>query len=150
MVVLAASGSSVPSYCPPGKQTLTGYDVSQTVQVKVHDLSKAGALFQAVGNVGVQNVQDLQFSIDNQDNLKDQARAAAIVKARASADKLATELGVSLVRIVSFTESGSSPTLFPMMYATGASLAEDKAAAPQIPAGQQKISDTVQVTYEIR
>ena len=30
--------------CPPGKQTIDGYQVSQTIEVKVRDTSKAGTI----------------------------------------------------------------------------------------------------------
>ena len=42
--------------CPSGKDVLTGYDVSESVQVKVRDLTKAGTLFTSIGSAGVQNV----------------------------------------------------------------------------------------------
>ncbi|MEN9560998.1 MAG: hypothetical protein RIQ56_271, partial [Candidatus Parcubacteria bacterium] len=39
-----AACSRTSGYCPPGKQVLTGFDVSQTVTVKVKDTNKAGVL----------------------------------------------------------------------------------------------------------
>jgi len=60
---------------------------------------------------------------------------------------LAKELGVRLVRIVSFTENnGSYPR--PVMYGLGASdsVATKAAAVPEISAGQQKVTDTVSIT----
>ena len=134
--------------CPPSKSVLTGYDVSQSIQVKVHDLSKAGELFQKVGTLGVENVNNLQFSVDNLDNVKDQARARAIAAAHKNARKLSDELGVDLIRTVSFSDNADSGTPYPVMYqnAVGASAK----AAPTIPAGNQKVSDTVQIVYEIK
>lgn len=137
--------------CLPGKSVITGYDVSESFQVKVRDLSKAGALFQTVGGLGVQNVDSLQFGLDDPQSAQEQARSLAIADARKSAEKLASELGVGLGRIVSFSDGASSPA-YPVMYdrAMSASAGLAKAPAPEIAAGEQKISDTVQVTYEIR
>jgi hypothetical protein len=145
-----SSGVMIP-YCPGQKTTLTGYDVSETIQVKVRDITKAGSLFQTIGSLGVQNVNDLQFSIDNVETVQDQARSAAITDARTNADKLASELGVHLVRIVGFNDNSSSG-IVPMMYAQNAMAVSGSAAAPApaIPQGQQKVTDNVSVTYEVR
>jgi len=83
--------------------------------------------------------------------VQDQARSAAIADARTNADKLASELGVSLVRIVGFNDQ-SSGGIVPIMYAENAMVASASAAAPApaIPQGQQKVTDNVSVTYEVR
>lgn len=140
---------STGSYCP-GKNVLTGYDVSQSISVKVRELSKAGEIFASIGSLGVQNVNGLSFSVDKPESVQAEARAKAITNARAKASILADKLGVSLGRIVSFTEGGASPR--PMMYAmTAKAGAMDSAAvAPEIPAGEQKVTSTVSITYEIK
>jgi uncharacterized protein YggE len=107
-------GSVCTAYsCPPSKSILTGYDVSQSIMVKVRDLKKAGALFTAIGSLDVQNINGLTFSVDEPESVKAEARAEAIANAQTKAKLLAKQLGVSLVRIVSFSENnGSSSTPF--------------------------------------
>lgn len=139
-------------YCPPGRSTLTGYDVSQTIEVKIRDLSKAGEIFTVVGALEVENVNSLNFSIDDPDKIQAEARAEAIDKAEAKAKELARELGVRLVRIVSFSENGSG---YPYpIYGRVANMAMDaskgEATPPQVPAGEQKITSSVSITYEIK
>ncbi len=138
--------------CPGGKSVLTGYDVSQTIEVKIRDLTKAGTLFDSIGTAGVQNVNGLLFSIDNIDSVKAIARAEAIVKAKEKAEKIAKDLGVRLVRITNFYDS-SDDQVYPM-YARegmGADMMSVKASvAPEIPKGEQKVTATVSITYEIR
>ena len=62
------------------------------------------------------------------------------------------ELGVSLVRIVGFSENGN----YPMYYAKAEmSMAADgrggaPVPAPEIPVGENKIISNVSVTYEIK
>ncbi len=136
--------------CRPGKSVLTGYEVSQSVQVKVRDLTKAGALFASIGSLDVQNVNGLSFSIDKPDSIKATARAKAIASAEDKAHELARQLGVTLVRITSFSESGQFPWQYTAMGSESASM---KAAAPgatEIPAGQQKVTADVTITYEIK
>ncbi|MCA9366366.1 SIMPL domain-containing protein, partial [Candidatus Kaiserbacteria bacterium] len=43
---------AINSYCPPGDRVLDGYEVSQTIVVKVRDLDKAGGLISGVGERG--------------------------------------------------------------------------------------------------
>ncbi len=139
--------------CPPsrpGKQVIVGYEVSQTVTIKVRDLEKANAIVDGLATVGVTEMQGPNFAIDDEDGLKAEARKIAIDKARAKAEVLAKDLGVSLVRIVSFSEGGYYP-----MYARATMVSMEKGiggdvGAPEIPQGEEKITSSVTVTYEIR
>ena len=38
-------------YCPPGKQVLSGYEVNQSIEVKVRDTGKAGDLLTGIGEI---------------------------------------------------------------------------------------------------
>ena len=140
-------------YCPPGKQTLRGFQVSQTLTIKVRDTKKAGDLLSGVGALGASQVSGLSFTIDDQDALEAQARDKAIAKAKTKAEELANSLGVSIVRVVGFSENANYP--IPYAYGRGGvamamdSTATEK-AAPDVPVGQNKITSNVSVTYEIR
>ena len=143
------------AYCAPGKQTLTGYEVRQTIEVKVKDTDKAGALLSGVGEKGATELSGLTFTVEDEDALKEEARSEAIEKAQEQADMLSDKLGVKLVRIVNFSEStggGYPPTPY-YSYGRGgdgAMAQEVKAANVPIPEGENKISSHVMVTYEIR
>lgn len=147
----ASTGEKV-VYCPPGKQVLNGYDVSQTITVKVHDTKKAGDLLSGVGSKGATNVSGLSFTVENPDDLQAQARDKAITQAKTKADALAKSLGVSIVRVVGFSEgSDNGYERKTMSYNMASGAAMDAAVpAPQIPIGQNKITSNVSVTYEIR
>lgn len=137
-------------YCPPGKQVLIGYEARQSTQVKVRDIAKAGDLLTGVGSKGATEVSGLTLTFDDPTGLQDQARQKAIDDAKTKADELAKQLGVSLVRVTSFSESNSTPGPIPYAsYGLGAGAA-DKSMAPAISTGQNKVTDDVTVTYEIR
>lgn len=137
------------SYCPGGKQTLTGYQVSQTLSVKARDTAKAGDLLAGVGSRGVSQVSGLNFEVDDKDAVQTQARDKAIAAAKAKAEALAKSLGVKLVRIVGFSESGGGPIYYAK--AAGMMTADSAAApAPEIPVGQNKITSDISLTYEIQ
>jgi len=132
-----------------GTPTIVGYDVSQTIEVKVRDTANVGEVLAGLGELGVQNISGPNFMIDDEDGVKNEARAKAIEQARAKAKELAKELGVHLGRVVSYSENGYYPQ--PMMYgasAKGGAVME--ASAPTLPVGENKTSVSVSVTYEIR
>jgi uncharacterized protein len=142
----------VNGYCP-GKQVLTGYDVSQTIEIKVRDLDKAGEIFASIGALNVQNVNGLTFSIDDIDTVKAEARELAIENAKQKANDLAKQLGVKIVRITSFYDQSDEPIYYGRdvaMEGMAMNQAKTAAPAPQLPAGEQKITARVNITYEIR
>lgn len=138
-------------YCPPGRQVLRGYQVNQTVSVKVRDLTKAGDLLATIGSAGASNVSGLTFTIDNENVPKEAARKKAIQDAQNKAAVLARDLGVRLVRVVNFSEN-SGPIYYAktLNAATGMGGSAESAPAPQIPAGQNHIVSNVTITYEIQ
>ncbi len=136
-------------YCPPGKQVLTGYEVSETLSVKVRDTKKAGDLLAGVGSRGASSVSSLDLTVANQDALEAQARDKAIVDAKTKAEQLAKSLGVSLVRIVGFSENGNSPIPYPTTMSFAASADSGAPAAPELATGQNKITSNVTLMYEI-
>ena len=146
---IAPQGAAIQSYNVGGKQVLAAYVVSQTVEVKIRDISKAGEILSGVGEFGVTDVSGLTFTVDNDQTLKDQARDLAIQDAKAQAQVLAKGLGVKLVKITSFSESGNTPVYYAMDKAVAMS-ASAPSVAPQVPVGENKITSNVNITYEIR
>lgn len=137
----------IPPY-PEGKRVLVGYEVSQSLEVKIRDMAKIGDVIQAATDAGANQVGNLQFTIDNEDELKKQARGQAIDEAKTKAQELATQLGVKLVRIVNFSESGETPPI-PRFYGLEEGIGMGGEEAPQIETGENKITVTVSITYEI-
>lgn len=145
---MIASADGTPVYCPPGKQVLTGYQVSETLSVQVTDTAKAGALLAGVGTLGAESVSGLSFTVSNQDALMEQAQQKAITEAQGKAQALAKSLGVRIVGVVGFTENNNTGIVVPMAFAANATAAS--APTPEISAGENTIKDDVTVTYEIQ
>ncbi len=144
--------SSQPTACPlngcsPVRQIPDGYEVSQTINVKVETASTTGQILQTVGSLGVTNVSGITFTESNPNAAKDEARAKAITDAEQKAEVLASQLGVALGHVVSFQESNNYPR--PIMFAASVSVANTAAVAPSIPTGQNTVTDDVTITYEI-
>lgn len=131
-----------------GKQKLAGYRVEQTVAVKMRDFEKVGKIIDEAVSAGANQIGQLQFTIDEPEQLKEQARDEAISDAEKKAERVARILGVRLVRVVRFSETGTEPPIFrfsKMMEAGAGGGAE----APQIEAGEQEIVSNVTVEWEI-
>ena len=134
---------------PPGKRVLVGYEVTQSLEVKIRDLTKIGDIIQEATVAGANQVGDLQLTIDKQDELKAQARKEAIKKAKTKAEELASQLGIKLVRITNFSEGISVPFYYGLKEAVGIG-GEVVPQSPKIETGENKIAVTVTITYEIR
>jgi hypothetical protein len=138
------------SYYPSGRRVLVGYEVNQSLQVKIRDLTKVGAIIQVATDEGANEVGSLQFTVDEQDAIKAQAREEAISKAKAKAKELAKQLGIRLVRISSFNESGSTPYYYSLDAKSAAPVAMGGGVEEaSILTGENKIEVTVSITYEI-
>jgi len=86
--------------CGNGKQILTGYISSESITVKVRNTDDVGAIMQGLGTVGVSNLSGPNFSIDDEDALKIEARKLAIDEAKSKAKILAKERTVFLHKFI--------------------------------------------------
>lgn len=138
--------------CPASQNPkIIGYQVAQTVEVKVRDTAKAGDVLQALGTLNVQNISGPNFTVDEDDAIRNDARKEAIDNAKAKAKALAAQLGVSLGKVVTFYENTGGYPMYDT-YAKGGMMANEMAApsAPSLPSGEHETSVTVMITYEIR
>lgn len=133
------------------KRVQVGYDVSQRVMVTLRNLEKVPEALTLFAENGVENLSGPNFAIDDLDTLKEEARLEAIAKAKAKAKRLAADLGVKLGKIVSFHENNYNPMPYRgnmLMAAKAESF--DMGSAPELPAGENKISSNVTITYKIK
>lgn len=138
------------SYCPPGERIADGFDVTQTVAVKIRQTDTSGKLIAGVGELGATNISGLNFTIDDRDALKAEARAAAITDAQDKAQILAQQLGVKIVRMTYYAEEGnySQPSYRQEQMAIGADVAASNGA--QMPTGEDSTKAQVNITFEVK
>jgi len=128
---------------------IIGYTVEQTVEVKVRDTDKTGALIAGVTDQGATNMSGLQFTLDDDSSAKAEARAKAVADAKQKAQQLADTLGVRLVRLQGFwEEEGGGYPMYDDGY--GGGMMEKGAVSPELPPGENTITSVVNLTYEIR
>ncbi len=135
--------------CPPAE--ITGYVITQTVDVKIRDFSKIGDILSGVIQNGANSVSQLSFTLDNPDVAQGTARAEAIKKAQAKAEAVAQAGGFTLGRLLSIDENtGPQP-----MYAMARNVASvgsmsNALPSPTIEPGSQEVSVDITLRYEIK
>jgi uncharacterized protein YggE len=136
-----------PTYGSDGRQ-VTGYQVDNTVTVKIRNLDQAGTLLDQVVQAGANNVYGVSFSVDDPKELLGQARQQAMQDAQARAGQLAGAAGAAVGDVLVITENvGSQSQPMPMMERAAA--AQGGAAVPVQP-GEQSFNVDVQVTFALR
>jgi hypothetical protein len=135
--------------CPPPKPPkIIGFEVNQSVSVKVRQTDEVGKILDILASINVTDISGPNFEIDEVEKVQAEARRKAIADAKNKAENLARDLGVNLVRVVNFSEGEGGP----VFYEAKALMADGGEAAPlpEIPKGENKISSFVTITYEIR
>ena len=137
-----------------GRQRLRGYEATQSLRVKVRDLDAVGDVLTAATDNGANQAGGVQFTLDDPEGKKDEARTEAIANAKKKAEALAAQLGQDLGDVQSFNESVGGGWYPPVMYARAeaygvGAVMEDKASA-SLPSGEQDLTVNVTITYELR
>lgn len=137
----------VNNFCPPA--TISGYTLTQTLEVKVRDTEKLSALLAGVVEKGANSVSNVRFVLDDDVEAKNQAREEAIDKAKAKAKDIARAAGFRLGEIVTMYEMSSDPGM-PYSGGMGGAMEMTKSSAmPTLEPGTQSTRVTVTLTYEI-
>ncbi|MEX2431047.1 MAG: SIMPL domain-containing protein [Dehalococcoidia bacterium] len=136
------------------ERRLTGYRVTNPLTVKVRDLDNVGPIIDGAVEAGgdATRVNGIQFTLEDGDEIEEQARVLALQDARAKADVYARELGVSRGAL-----SYVSETSYPQYPNTAEGRASFDMAAPggapmpetSISPGEFEVRVTVQTVFDI-
>lgn len=133
-----------------GDQSLKGYQVSQTVTVKIRNLDNANKVLALAGEVGANNVSGLSFTVDDRDKFRTEARDIALQKVHEKAAALSKQLGVRVGSIVNFSEYEGTGISGGDYGAANKAYDGMGGAAPSLEAGNTEIIMNVSVVYELR
>jgi len=138
------------SYPYPGGGTtvLRGYALDQQIQVKIRNFDNINAILDVAAKNGANTISSLQFTVDDMEKLKAEAREKAIKQAKEKATSMFQASGLNGAKVVNISEGYAYP------YGMGGTVMLEKAAdaapAPNIQAGQMEINTTVTLTYRVR
>jgi len=124
---------------------IRAYSASNLVTVRVRDLTKLGAVIDAVGASGANRIDGVTFDRENDRADRDRARRRAVEDARRKARIYAEAAGVRLGRVRSIREAGASAGPMPVMMRA-------EAAAMDMPVaeGVLGIEARVELVFSIR
>lgn len=126
-------------------QVLTGYQATNRVSVRLHDLQRVGMVLDALVAAGANQIDGPDFAIDHPDAALDDAREAAVVKARVRAELYAKAAGLHVLRLVSLSEMDNAPPVIRPM----AMMTMRKDASTPVEVGEQNLSVTVDAVFEL-
>lgn len=136
-----------PGPAEEGQPEITGYVVSNLVEVTIDDLERASAVIDAAVEAGgdAARVRSFRLGVDRDEVALDEARAAAFEDARQRAELYAELAGRGLGPLVSLSEivGGGGPGPVAL------SEAAVEGAAPPIEPGQQELSVRIQATWSL-
>lgn len=131
----------------PTTPEIIGYVATNTVEVRVRDLSMVGELLDAAVQAGGNQIQGIRFDLSDPTAALDQAREVAWQDACHKAEQLATLADAALGPVLTISEFSQTPIPLAQDVATARGAAE--AAVPVQP-GAQQIQVNVQVTWQLR
>lgn len=134
------------------KQILVGYEVVNVLKVTTQDLEKVGKLIDAAVDAGANDIERVSFGLtkEKEKEIKQQAMVLASNDAKEKAVALATNLGVSLLKPISISESSFYYQPFEVYGREAFDKAVPAVAETVINPQKLDVSASVQLVYEIR
>jgi uncharacterized protein YggE len=126
---------------------ITGYQASNQLSVRFHDVRWVGGVLDALVAAGANQINGPVFDVEKKDAALDEARASALSGARARADLYAKAAGMRVKRIISIQETSAS---LPSRPAIGVmAMARDAKMETSIEPGMEKLNVSVLVKFEL-
>lgn len=88
-----------------GENDLVGYQAVQSVTVTLRDLKKVSSLIEKSTTAGANRINNVMFTVEDMEKIKNQARLKAIVDAKAKSADYAAAVGVKLGEITGWWEN---------------------------------------------
>jgi uncharacterized protein YggE len=133
-----------------GKQTITGYVVSQNVEIKLQPIDQANKAIDIATQDGANTVGGVSFILDDatQDKLEMQARKEAIDNAKKKAQETAQLAGIKLGKIINVSES-SNQIPRPMYAMDAKAVGSEGLTQPTtLQPGENNVSITITLSYQ--
>lgn len=129
---------------------IEGWEASNQVRVTVRDIDAVGDVVDTAVAAGATNVNGISFRIEDPTAAEATARDAAVADARAKADQLAAAAGVTIIGVMSISESGGQQPqpIYLERQEAAFDMAASAAPTPVLP-GEVELSVNVFIQYEI-
>ena len=146
------SNAAMPSPIYPSRNTekIISYTVSENVDITIHDISKVNSVIDLATKDEAENISgpNFTFSESKQKLLNDQLRTEAINNAKQKAQSIAKTAEIRLGKIVNVQEN-STPYPTPLLMKSEAQGSSGSSAPTQINPGENTLTETVTLSYEV-
>ncbi|MEM8749045.1 MAG: SIMPL domain-containing protein [Pseudomonadota bacterium] len=129
---------------------IVGYTVSNSLTVRIRDLTRVGAILDKSVTLGVNSGGQIQFSNSKPEEAINTAREAAVRNALAKAQTLTTGLGVEIGRVITISEQARGRPAPRGIARMAKAMVADEAAPVPVAAGENTYSVTVSVRWAIK
>ncbi len=135
-----------PNYDYSEGQKIIGYTGNMRLQIKVKDFSLVNRILEKAEAVGINQIEGVNFFVDNPEVYREKVREKAIANAKNQAEKLAKSLEIKLGRITNIVES---PPREPIFYQkTMGAGGTGNFSSPVLEPGVETISTVVTLYFE--
>ncbi len=131
------------SESPPKRK---GYQVENSFEVTVRDLTKVGLVLDSATGDGVSEIGSMSFDLSDRAGAEAQALSQAVASAKLKASVIAWAAGVDLGRLLSVTEGATAPPIRPVPLFAPRSLAAYGTPTSVTPIADQQITVTADAT----
>ncbi len=131
---------------------ISGYTLTQTVTLKIHDLTNVATVLGGLAPLGVNQIGGVDFTFNHPNTFVAIARTDALNKAEVKAQQMASQAGASLGEVVNLSENSYVPRPYPIYntVVTSGMAIPQTVSTPNIQPGTQDVTDNVTITYALR
>lgn len=126
---------------------LIGYTATNRLTVRFREIARAGAIIDVLVGEGINQISGPNLTVDEPEAALDEARRDAMRAARARAELYAAAAGMRVARIVAISEAGAARP--PVVMQRGSMAMNEAADNMPIAPGEQRLTATISVTFEL-
>ncbi len=137
-----------PDYNYNGRQKISGYTVTQNIDLKLKDIKNTNEAIDTITANGANLVGQIQFGFSEsaKSKLEDQARKEAVGNAKQRAESLAKTVGIKLGKIINVSEESNSQPR--PIFLESVKARDIETPTTNITPGENSVNITVTLTYQ--
>lgn len=132
-----------------GKDAITGYEVTNMVQLTIKDIDKVGEYIDIAADSGANTAYPINFALLDETQYYNDALADALAKAKGKADAIATSGEYKILGTLQVTEGGMGYVPYRNEYLAMDDAADMGGSTTPITAGELEVTANITVVYEI-
>jgi len=134
-----------------GSQVLIGYNVNNSVNVKIRNLDKIGDIIDDASEAGgdASRINGITFTVDDSTGYEKALRESAVNNALTKANHYAELIGVTLVEVISVTEGNATVSSYESSFDMGIRTMAASSYSTGISGGESELTLTVNIVFGI-